>query len=289
MSWLTPQRQLRLLRLGARVPTVIWWPLGQLASAVLAGLRPRPLRQWERNASVVLGRNPSFAERWAAQWHWLRNTVGSLQLGNWSRARIDRAVVIDADEFAELQRLHAEQGLVLALPHMGSWDLAGAFASSNGLPVTSVAERLPAGQYEYFSGLREQLGMQIYPYAEPHLIAKLIADLRLGRTICLVADRDFGGKGLPVRWPTASGSRELTLPAGPVLIAQATGAALVGVGCTFARRRMHITLSKPITHAAGREGAEQMAQQLVEFFAAQIRRHPTDWHMMQRFFPGEVV
>ena len=289
MSWLTPKRQLLLLRAAAWVPSALWWPLGQLASTVLAVARPRPLRQWERNASIATSRAPGFAHRRQAQWFWLRNTIGSLQLGRWSNVRINASVDVDPVALARLQRLHTDRGLVLALPHMGSWDLAGAFASINQLPVTSVAERLPAGQYEYFSELRARLGMQIHPYAEPNLINRLAEDLRAGRTICLVADRDFGARGLPVSWPTPDGPRELTVPSGPAVIAQATGAALVGVACTFRGRRMHITLSEPIDHAPGRAGAQAMAQELVEFFATQIQAHPTDWHLMQRFFPGEKV
>lgn len=289
MNWLTPDRQLLLLRAGARVPTGIWWPVGQLVSSLLAIRPPKPLRQWERNATVACGQRPGLQLRRRAQWFWLRNTVGSLQLGHWSSRRINRAVRIDPAALARLRDLRSDRGLVIALPHMGSWDLAGAFACINGLPLTTVAERLPAGQFEYFSRLRARLGMHVYPYTEPNLIPTLVAAVRAGRVVCLVADRDFGRRGLSVGWPTPDGERELTIPAGPVLIAQQTGAALVGVGCWFEGGRLGIDISAPIAHAPGLAGARQMGQELVRYFAAQIRMHPADWHMMQRFFPREVV
>lgn len=289
MPTLSPAGELRLLRVGAHIPAAIWWPIGQLASLVLAARPPRPLRQWQLNAQLASGRVQGFADRRAAQFSWLRNNVLSLQLGTWTPKKIVRRIDIDQNRLAELQSLHAERGLVLALPHMGSWDLAGAYACQVGLPVVSVAERLPAGQFEYFSELRTRLGFEIYPYDQPNLVARLSADVRRGRTVCLVADRDFGRRGLPVRWPTLNGARELTLPAGPVVIAQTTGAALVGIGTTFRRGRMHITIGDEIIAHPGRAGAEIMAQQLANFFAAQISSKPTDWHMMQKFFPGEVA
>lgn len=280
--------QAAFLRVAARIPVVIWWPLGRAASLLLAALPPRSLRQWARNVELATGKRPGLRMRAAAQFSWLRNTVGSLQLGRWSRRKIVRKIEVDQTRLAMLQRLHAEQGLVLALPHMGSWDLAGAFACQVGLPVTSVAERLPAGLYEYFRALRARLGFEIHPYDKGDLVRTLSDDLRRGRVICLVADRDFGRRGLPVRWPAATAVRELTLPAGPVLIAQQTGAALVPITCHFAGARMRITICEPVVGQTGRDGAILMAQELADSFATAIASHPADWHMMQRFFPGEA-
>lgn len=288
MSSLRPETELRLLELAALIPKAVWWPVGQLASLVLAARPPRPLRQWVRNATVVSGRTPSYRDRHAAQFSWLRNTIGSLQLGRWSPDRIVRSVRVDAERLAWLRELHAGPGLVLATLHSGSWDLAGAFGCQQGLPVTSVAERLPAGQYEYFSRLRAGLGFEIHPYDQPNLVPTLCDDLRRGRVICLVADRDFGRRGLPVTWPTPDGGRELTLPAGPAVIAQQTGAALVGIATRFQAHRLQIIIGEMIEHRPGPAGAAEMAQDLAEFYATQVAAKPTDWHMMQKFFPGEV-
>lgn len=288
-SLVTPDTQLKLLKAAAHVPRAVWWPLGQLVSLALAARPPRPLRQWALNYQVVTGRPAGFRERRAAQASWLRNTVGSLQLGRWSERRILDTISIDPQVRQRVQRLHAERGLVIALPHMGSWDLVGAYACLIGLPVTSVAEKLPAGQFEYFRDLRAELGFQIRPYDQPNVVATLCDDLRRGRVICLIADRDFGRRGLPVRWPTPDGGRDLTLPAGPVVITQQTGAALVGATTTFEGNHLKVVVSDQIPQQDGREGAERMAQQLADFFAARISEKPTDWHMMQKFFPGVVA
>ena len=288
-SLVSAPTQLRLMKGAAAIPQVIWWPLGQLASLVLAARPPKPLRQWALNAGVVTGRSPSYWQRRAAQFSWIRNSVGSLQLGRWSKRRILNTVHWVDDGRARIERLQAERGVVLALPHMGSWDLLAAYGSSIGLPLSSVAERLPAGQFEYFRDLRAALGMKIHPYGEPNVVAALCDDLRRGRLVCLVADRDFGRRGLPVRWPTPDGGRDLTMPAGPVIIAQQTGAARMGAATTFEGSCLRVVVGEPIPLRAGAEGAEQMGQELAEFFTTQVSAKPTDWHMMQKFFPGVVA
>lgn len=289
MSSLAPRSEARLLKLTARIPAFVWWPLGQVASLALATRPPKPLRQWELNVAIATGQPPGWRGRRAAQFSWLRNTITSLQLGAWSDRRVVDAIRMPSERLAWLKALQADRGVVLAAPHMGSWDLCGAYGTLVGLPVTSVAERLPAGQFEHFSALRAKLGMEIYPYDQPNLVSLLAEDVRRGRTIALVADRDFGRRGLTVRWPTPDGGRELTLPPGPALIAQQTGAALVGITSRFVGRRLEISVGDEIAVRPGHDGLAEMAQELAEFFAAQIAVKPTDWHMMQRFFPGEVV
>ncbi|GAA2183719.1 phosphatidylinositol mannoside acyltransferase [Brooklawnia cerclae] len=287
MSQHAARAKLRALQIAAHIPPVIWHPVGWVVCVVVAVTRPRPLRQWELNATIATGRAPGFSGRLAAQWSWLRNTVGSLQLGTWSERRIVGAVTIDEQRFDELRELAAGRGLVLALPHMGSWDHAGAFACLSGLPVTSVAEKLPAGQFEYFSRMRARLGMNIHPFDQRGVVGLLADDVRNGRAICLVADRDFGKRGIAVTWPTPQGGRELTLPAGPMLVAQQTGAALVPASCRFEGRRMDVRIGETIDVAPGRQGLHDAAQRLAEEFARAVSDKPTDWHMMQRFFPGE--
>ena len=58
----------------------------------------------------------------------------------------------------------AGQGAVVALPHAGNWDLAGAWVAAHDWPITTVAERLkPEGMYERFVAYRRGLGMEIIP------------------------------------------------------------------------------------------------------------------------------
>ena len=73
------------------------------------------------------------------------------------------------------------------------------------------------------------------------------------------------------------------------VIAQQTGAALMGAATTFEGSCLRVVVGEPIPLRAGAEGAEQMGQELAEFFTTQVSAKPTDWHMMQKFFPGVVA
>ena len=56
------------------------------------------------------------------------------------------------------------RGVVLALPHMGNWDQAGAWVTGTGDPFTTVAERLkPESLFDRFVAYREGLGMEVLP------------------------------------------------------------------------------------------------------------------------------
>jgi phosphatidylinositol dimannoside acyltransferase len=61
--------------------------------------------------------------------------------------------------------LAAGRGVILALPHMGNYDLAGAWLIAKGAgPVAVVAERLqPESVYDRFVAFREGIGMEVLP------------------------------------------------------------------------------------------------------------------------------
>src|SRR5581483_6033714 len=92
-------------------------------------------------------------------------------------------------------------GVILALPHMGNWDHAGAWLAGTGVPFTTVAERLnPASLFDRFVAFRESLGMEVVPLTggtRPPF--DLLADrLRAGGVLCLLADRDLTSTGVEV-------------------------------------------------------------------------------------------
>ena len=100
------------------------------------------------------------------------------------------------------------------------------------------------------------------------------------RVVCLLADRDLTGTGVPVSWR----GHAITMPAGPAIVARRTGAALLPAVCQFTEGGMAIIIGEPITPRQGRDGLTAMMQEVADFFVATIARQPEDWHMMQRFF-----
>ena len=65
------------------------------------------------------------------------------------------------------------KGVVMALPHVGSWEYGGAFLATQDLPMTAVAERLePPELFDFFVEQRAAMGLTIVPLdghrAAPH-------------------------------------------------------------------------------------------------------------------------
>lgn len=178
------------------------------------------------------------------------------------------------------------RGVVLALPHTGNWDVSGIWLIDHGMPFATVVERLqPESLFRRFVAYRESLGMEVLPIAggqEPPAEV-LKRRLRAGGTVCLVADRDLSGKGMPVDF---FGART-AMPAGPALLAATTGAALVPVGCWFEGPNWGLRLHPPVELGDAprlRDRVAAATQRLADVFAADIAEHPADWHMQQRMW-----
>ncbi|HEX3707028.1 MAG TPA: phosphatidylinositol mannoside acyltransferase, partial [Mycobacteriales bacterium] len=135
------------------------------------------------------------------------------------------------DEWRLRDAVAAGKGMILALPHMGNWDHAGAWLAGTGVPFTTVAERLqPESLFNRFVEFRESLGMEVVPLTGGDRAPfELLAErLRAGGTLCLLADRDLTATGIEVEF-FGSAAR---MPAGPAALAFDTGAALLPVTLT---------------------------------------------------------
>jgi KDO2-lipid IV(A) lauroyltransferase len=169
---------------------------------------------------------------------------------------------------------------LVALPHSGNWDLAGAWACLTGMPVTTVAEQLDGPEYAAFLEFRKGLGMDVISHRDPQTLPKLIKAVHAGRVVCLVADRDLMGTGIPATW----NGHPVTMPAGPALVARRTGCAFFPMVPWFTEDGLHLEIGRRIEHRPGRDGLLQMVQDEADFFATKIKDHPHDWHLMQPFF-----
>lgn len=182
------------------------------------------------------------------------------------------------------------KGVILALPHMGNYDLAGAWVTTKlGVPFTTVAERLkPETLYDRFVAYREGLGMEVLPHTGGSAFGTLARRLRDGGLVCLVADRDLSASGVEVQFF----GEATRIPAGPALLAQQTGALLLPVtlwydGSPVMRGRVHPPVDVPPSGTRP-EKTSVMAQALADAFATGIAEHPEDWHMLQRLWLADL-
>ena len=195
----------------------------------------------------------------------------------WSETEIRRRV--RAVNEPAVRGRHAGPGAVVALPHSGNWDLAGAWACATGMPVTTVAEQLSDAEYAAFVAFRESLGLEVVSHRDPGaltaLIERYIAD---GSSACwrigTFREPEYRCPGGGIPSPCQPVRRSL-----PAALEQP------------AARRLPIHRGRHGDHhwradraPPGEGWAGAMMQDVADFFADTIARQPEDWHMMQPFF-----
>jgi phosphatidylinositol dimannoside acyltransferase len=249
--------------------------------------RGRAVRQLEANLARVAPLDDDALRRLSrrALRSYLRYWTEVFRLPRWTPERIREAVIPHHTDRVK-DNLRAGRGVVAALPHMGNWDLAGAWAVGDGMPLTTVAERLrPDSLYDDFVHYRQRLGMEVLPLTGgPPTRPVLETRLREGRFVCLLADRDMSRHAVSV--PLLD--EPARLPVGPALLAQRTGAVLLPVTTAYEGRRMHLRVHEPVEVGSGDAAIEKATATVADVFTASIRRDPADWHMLQRVFESDL-
>ena len=186
--------------------------------------------------------------------------------------------------------LAAGNGVILALPHLGGWEWAGAWLSAcRSAKVSAVVEPLdPPELFDWFVGLRRRLGMSIIPLGAGAGSA-VLSSLHANEALCLLCDRDIGGGGVEVEF-----FGELTtLPAGPATLALRTGAPILPTATYFGRRLWsHQCVIRPpvdATRGSGRlrDDVVRITQSLAHELEGLIRRAPEQWHLLQPNWPSD--
>lgn len=220
---------------------------------------------------------------------YLRYWMESFRLPAWSRERV-RTGFDPRDAHYLTDGIASDRGVILALPHMGNWDLAGAWVTTKlETPFTTVAERLkPESLYDRFVAYREGLGMEVLPHSGGTAFGTLARRLRDGGLVCLVAERDLSASGVEVKFF----GEATRMPAGPALLAQQTGALLLPVTLWYddspvMQGRVHPPVEVPETGTQA-EKTSVMTQALADAFATGISDHPEDWHMLQRLWLADL-
>jgi lauroyl/myristoyl acyltransferase len=250
--------------------------------------RGKSVRRLESNLARVLG--PDATEERIREVskqgmrNYLRYYCDTFRLETWSMERIVESMTVENQELL-LGALADGRGVVLALPHMGNWDHAGAWAARVSDGFTTVAERLkPEKLFERWLHYRESIGMEVLPLTGGSgTFGGLMRRLKSGGLVCLVAERDLTDSGVPVRFF----GETTKLPAGPAALAVSTGAALFPVTLWYTEDRHYAKVWPELEVPAEGTRKQKIAalcQDLADNFAEGIAEHPADWHMLQRLW-----
>ncbi len=179
------------------------------------------------------------------------------------------------------------RGIVMALPHVGSWEWGGYWLGLEGMPMTAVVERLePEQLFEWFVAQRAAMGLTAVPLGDGSSSALLRA-LKANKVAGLVSDRDMVGNGVEVEF---FGERT-TLPAGAATLALRTGAPLLPVVVYSGPGNWHTGIVHPpldtTRRGRMREDIAWVTQDLARTFEYDIRAQPEQWHLYQPNWPSD--
>jgi phosphatidylinositol dimannoside acyltransferase len=269
------------------------WAAAQAGDIAWRRQGPR-VQTLEGNLRRVVGPGPSGQElralSRAAMRSYARYWLEVFRLPVISAERILADTISIGHEQAIFDNLAAGRGVVVALPHMGNYEEAGAWIIARGVPkFTTVAERLkPESVYRRFVEFREGLGFEVLPASGgPSRFGVLAQRLRAGGLVCLVADRDVTGGGIEVELF----GEKARMMAGAAALAVQTGAALIPATLWYEGDYwgIHVHPEIPVPDEGDRrEKVAAMTQDVARVFETAITAHPADWHMLQRVFVADL-
>jgi KDO2-lipid IV(A) lauroyltransferase len=232
------------------------------------GKSVKRLRKNMHRISGLSGRDLEVLTRNAMN-SYMRYWCETFRIPDWSKDRIVNNVEL-VNGHLLTDALDSGKGAVVALPHSGNWDHAAAYFLSRGYKAITVAERLkPERLFRAFLKFRQNIGLEVLS-TDMRTIPTLIQKAKDGYIIALVADRDLSENGIEVDFF----GEIAKMPAGPILISQRAGVDLIGAFIIYTENGIKIFFEK----------LELNVQAEANFFAANLKRHPVDWHMLQRIW-----
>lgn len=212
---------------------------------------------------------------------YMRYWCDTFRIQDWSLERIQSSVTT-SNENLLLDPMKEGLGVVVALPHSGNWDHAGAYFCSLGVPLVTVAERLkPESLFRKFLHHREAMGFEVLSLDSRSFVT-LLKRAKEKKLIALVADRDLSQSGLDVDFF----GYPARMPSGPALLHVKTGIPLIAAHVSYTAIGIHIEFESVFVDASGSddERIQLLVQELARIFEKAIARNPQDWHMLQRIW-----
>src|ERR1700694_5542826 len=233
------------------------------------------------NYAAVLGRAPADPEvarvaRRAFQ-NYGRMLMELLLLGSLPPDDPRRRMTYEGREHLDAA-LAGGRGVIMAVPHMGSWDMAGSFAAPLGYSMWAVAERFPGTLNDAVVRTRQRFGLNVIMLGRS-AVRSITDALRGNGVVALLCDLEQG-PGVGVRFF----GRRAVVPGGPAAIALKTGAPLVpAYQFSPSPGRYHIHLDEQLRWPDA-ENKEGLMQRVVTRFEDFIKEHPDQWYAFRPMF-----
>ncbi len=205
-----------------------------------------------------------------------RMLMDFLLLGSLSPADLVRRMSADGRDNLDAA-LARGKGAVMAVPHMGSWDMAGSYAAALGYSVWAVAETFPGSLNDAVVATRQRFGLNVIVLGRSAVRA-ITEALEANGVVALLCDLEQG-PGVGVRFF----GRRAVVPGGPAAFALKTGAALLPAYQYSSGSGYHVHLDPALAVRPG-ETKEALMQRVVERFEDFIKERPDQWYAFRPMF-----
>lgn len=119
-------------------------------------------------------------------WH----SIEVLRTPKMTREWVQRNAIIDPIDRRRFdESIAMGRGVIIAVPHLANWDLAGVGLQRLGYPMTFIVRKQKNPLFDqYLNQMRSHLGSDVIERDDPVLIRKVIRALKQGRVVAILID-----------------------------------------------------------------------------------------------------
>ena len=270
-----------------RAALALVWCLALISRLFLGKL----MRRTRARLKQVFGARFNERERAGIAWRAWRNlcfnAVEAMRVQSMTLDWV-RKVIHDQGTPPVWARVNAGQGVVVAVCHMGNWELAGVAACLMGLPMMTIARRQKNPLADRFlDRIREATGLDVIYYGSKRL-AEVVPALRKGKVLAILPDLRAKTDSVRVEFLGI----DADLPTGMARFAREAGVPIIPqLVLRNGWSRHSWQAFEPIAPDPAldeKQDLQRMTQYVMDCFSHAIREHPDQYFWFnKRWVLGE--
>lgn len=181
------------------------------------------------------------------------------------------------------EELKAQNGVIVISAHMGNWELGGMGMAAAGYRILVVVlEHKDSRVNNFFIRQRTMQGVEVATLKNAG--KKCWEALKDNKSVALVADRDFSGNGVVVKFF----GKDTLIPRGPAVFSRRNNTAIVPA---FVVRQPDDSFKlifepsiKPVITDNEEDDIKEITQRVAKAIEEYVRRYPTQWLVFREFW-----
>ncbi len=274
-----------------RLPHRAALALGWLVARLSFLLSRRRMKKFERRIAQVFGDSISARERRRILWRAWRNLAfNAIESMRTPLVTLDwiKKVTHHDDIHMLFDNMKNGRGVVLAVPHMGNWELAGVASQLFGAQLMIIVRRQRNMlTYEWLNRMRASAGLESF-LREARSFTGIVKGLQQGKVLAILPDLWAKAEAVPVPFL----GHAARIPAGMAAFAREAGVPIIPAYVVREGWTRHRWKGFPPIHpdpSLDRDAdVERMTRYVIGLFDQAIREHPDQYYWFNgRWVLGE--